>query len=189
MRKSSLPPESLQDGSELKNLTEAVSYVATPTEKRLKAEFWTLAANNPMLDPQSITLDVVRKVVGRTISPNQWSKPGFRDWFLNREEHRQKLEYLFGLALEAAEEILTNTDPKAQSARVNMIKVVGQLAGKVNGQGVGQIAGGGASNMIEAVGSMDKASLELLLQKNGINVQVRAEKQNIIDVSADDKND
>lgn len=174
MRKSSQAPESILRGqtSNMSDLKDSLVYSPSASDKQLKSQFWLKAADNPLVDINNIKLADVHQIMGNTrVQPNCWSAPGFMEWFLNVDENRQRLEYLFTLALDAAESILMNEEPKAQSARVNMVKVISELAGKTPNKQ--------ANNGIEkAIGSMDKIQLEAFLQKNGMNMKLTASKDN-----------
>lgn len=115
-------------------LAEEVGLNFKPTgdQRKIKARFWAHVEASPFgpdvskLGPE----EIARKTKCSALS-NWWKKPGFKDWFMNNNEHRERLEYLFDIALSAAEDVLLNTDPKAQSARVNMIKTISELASKM----------------------------------------------------------
>jgi hypothetical protein len=179
VRKSSLPhqPSASQEpsqeslGAALPALAEELVYRATPAERRLKARFWAALADNPLVDPKSVTLEQARSLTSSERLAKLWPLPGFRDWFLNSDEHRARLEYLFDLALDAAEQVLTNEDPKAQSARVNMVKVIGDLAGKFPRNSKSPEGG-----LAGAIGQMDRAQLEAYLTKQGVTLQLTASK-------------
>lgn len=143
-------------------------YRPTDSDRRMKAKLITSLADNPLLDIDTITPMQVRHLIKSDCFTAKWDKQGFKNWLLNKQEHTEKLEYLFSLALGAAEEILLNTDPKAQSARVNMIKLVAELSRKMPSKddGTGGIA--------KAITQMDKAQLELLLSKGGVDVKLLA---------------
>lgn len=144
----------------------------------MKARFWQRAADDPMLDAQNAPLDTIRKLTGSEAVGKWFQIPGFREWFLNKDEHREKLEYLFGLALDAAEQILVNQDPKAQSARVNVIKVLSELAGKFPTKNAAP-----KDSLSSAINQMDKIQLEAYLQKNGVTMQLSASKNDTITVT------
>lgn len=169
MRTSSHGP----GASELESLACDVLYQPTDRERQLKASFWLKVAENPMLDASHISLDTVRHVLNKEIDSTVWARPGFKEWFCNKDEHRERLEYLFSLALDAAEQILMNQEPKAQSARVNMVKTIAELASKVPGKGPGNTP---TDKMLKAVNGMDKAQLELFLQREGVNMKLSASK-------------
>lgn len=151
----------------------------------LKAQFWTRVADNPLFSG-AVTSAMARQVLDSEYVAQAWKKPGFKEWFSNKDEYRERLEYLFSKALDAAEEILLNQDIKAQSARVNMIKSISELASKIPGRGADSKKSNGLAN---AIGSMDRAELELLLEKNGVNVRMTASKgdpsSKAIDVTPD----
>jgi hypothetical protein len=182
MRKSTLgdtPSEALIT-STIEDVAEEI-YRPSPQDRAHKAAFWARAAEHPLLDKETLSLITVHSLMGNAqVQKKSWSNPAYRSWFLNAEEHRDKLEYLFGLALDAAEHILLNDDPKAQSARVNMIKAIADLAGKSpkNAQ---------VSPIAQAIGSMDKVQLEAYLQKNGVSLQLSASRDltQVIDVSTE----
>jgi hypothetical protein len=166
---SGAPSEST--GPVLEAAVADLLFKPTPRERNWKARLWVRLADNPMLDASMVTADDAVDLCGSTDVRRQWSKPGFREWLLNQDEHRERLEYLFGLALDAAEDILLNTDPKAQSARVNVIKVLSELAGKFPRN---QPAKSGLERAIEG---MDRAALGLYLEKQGVGMTVQATKQ------------
>lgn len=154
----------------------AVGVLYQPTEKdrQLKIEFWQRTANNPLLDPSLLPMDQVESILGKPV--NNRNKPGFSAWFMNRDENAQKLEYLFTKALDAAMEIICNTDPKMQSARVNMIKHVSELAAKIPSRGPQQLAGQSNQNLLSSINTMDQVQLTAFLQKNGNSVSITASK-------------
>lgn len=109
-----------------------INFTPSSDQRKMKARFWAQVENSPF-GPNVVNLgpeEIARKTKCSALV-NWWKKPGFKDWFLNNNEHRERLEYLFDLALNAAEDILLNTDPKAQAARVNMVKTISELASKM----------------------------------------------------------
>lgn len=162
------------EGSEVKELAEALVYVPSTVERKLKAKFWAKAQDNPLmsLDGSSVTLALVKQTAGGgTTLDGCWKKPGFKDWFLNPDDGRAKLEYLFDLGLDAMEELLLSPDPKTSAAKVNALKLLSELTGRYIKGRQGQVGGLG-----EAIASADKASLEALFQSAGLTVAVSASK-------------
>jgi hypothetical protein len=100
-------------------------------ERQAKAAFWSQVGDDPFVNVEAYRNGTKANLEAylRLKLPN-WSND-FRDWFFNRQEHKHRVEYLFGLALDAAEEILVNNDPKVQGARVQLIRALSELAGKV----------------------------------------------------------
>ena len=138
-------------------------FIPTPSQRQVKARLITKLTDNPLTDLASITLAEAQQLTGSSQLKDWWGRPGFKEWFLDQNEYRQRLEYLFSLALDAAEEILLSTDPKAQGARVAMIKLLAELSNKVPKESA-------AKYRDESIAKMDRAELEAFLEKNGITV-------------------
>jgi|APGre2960657373_1045057.scaffolds.fasta_scaffold90968_2 hypothetical protein len=160
MRKSSTP------GDVLQAVVAEVIFHPTEAQRKLKATLLAKLADNPLTDLSSLSLAEVQDITGSAVVQKWWSVPGFSDWLLDKNENRAKLEYLFSLALEAAEQVLMNTDPKAQSSRVAMIKTLAELAGKMP---KAQTAAKQGANTIEAIASMDRTQLIEFLASRGLS--------------------
>ena len=165
------PPE-----ANLREVAETLVYVPTNQERKLKAKYWSRAGENPLLPVSGsmVTLSSIKQITGGSQAIEAaWKKPGFQQWFLNAEDGRAKLEYLFDLGLDALEELLLNPEPKTASAKVNAIKLLAELTGRYIKGKQGQIGGLG-----EAIASADKASLEALFESAGLTIAVSASKGN-----------
>jgi hypothetical protein len=99
-----------------------------PTESQRKAKAALLAF---LADPETMLFDLKSLTVDRAISltgipalRTWWNQPGFRAWFINKEESRQKIKYLTDKALESAVQILDDPDPRASSAKVSILKIL-----------------------------------------------------------------
>lgn len=114
----------------LNEMVEESLYKPTKREKEAKAAYWVAIGDDPFFSKeQARKREVAERLAGTRLMA--WEKPGFQEWFFNKTEFKIRLEYLFGLCLEAAEEILLNNDPKVQGARVQLIRALSELAGKV----------------------------------------------------------
>lgn len=170
-RESSHPPVT---SDELKEGVETLIYVPTTAERKLKAKFWAKASENPLVQVTGshVTLSLVKQYSGGGSSlDNSWKKAGFQSWFMNPEEGRAKLEYLFDLGLDSMEDLLLSTDPKTSSAKVNALKLIAELTGRYIKGKQGQVGGLG-----EAIAHADKASLEALFESAGLKIAVSASK-------------
>lgn len=162
------------NGQEMRQEIAELIYIPTVAERKLKARFWSKAAENPLmsLSGSSVTLRLVKDLSGGGPALEQaWKKPGFQTWFMNADDGRAKMEYLFDLGLDAIEELLMNPDPKTSSAKVNALKLLAELTGRYVKGKQGQIGGLG-----EAIAHADKASLEALFESAGLKVAVSASK-------------
>lgn len=110
---------------DLAALHAEVVFLPSPAHRRVKSKFWQRYED--LGGPVSLEL-----AEGLTKEPGLrkwWSMSGFKDWFLNQDEARERLEYLYMVALDAAEHLLL--DPNANhNAKAQMIKIIAQLAGK-----------------------------------------------------------
>ena len=162
------------NGTELKEAGSDLIYLPTTQERKLKAKFWSRAAENPLvsLNGSNISLASVKQMTGSGAQLDAcWKKPGFQSWFLNADDGRAKMEYLFDLGLDALEELLMNPDPKTSSAKVNAVKLLAELSGRYIKGKQGHVAGIG-----EAIANADKASLEALFESAGLKIAVSASK-------------
>jgi hypothetical protein len=160
--------------SELKEEAAELIYVPTTQERKLKARFWARAAENPLvsLKGSNVSLVSIKQMTGSGAQLDAaWKKPGFQNWFLNADDGRAKMEYLFDLGLDALEELLMNPDPKTSSAKVNAVKLLAELSGRYIKGKQGNVAGIG-----EAIANADKASLEALFESAGLKIAVSASK-------------
>ena len=146
-------------------------FKATVPQKKAKASFWVAYSDNPLTPVDDMTTaEIARYIPGTSV--DKWMHiSGFRDWFFNKNEHRQRLEYLYNLALDSAESILLDDDPKTASARVNVIKVIAELANKYPRQNE-------SSNryLDSTIASMDRAELEMFLEKQGVQMHLTASR-------------
>lgn len=152
-----------KDSKALAGLAEQVIFTPTPRQAKVKAQFWSRFQPGPFASPSSLTLPAIQEVVNVPSMKEWWHLDGFQAWFLNREEAREKLEYLFMKALETAEDILDNPEAQA-SAKVNMIKVIGELANKFPSRWQEKFAD-------EDINRMSEAQLKAYLEKQGVIIQ------------------
>lgn len=110
-------------------LLPEVLFNPTEEQRELKAKFWFEYNANPLIDDDQITPTVVSDVLGRDIS--SWTKqPHFWDWFKSRDIVKRRLEVAAEKASELAIALLDPSVPMQDSARVNLIKIVLEFAGR-----------------------------------------------------------
>lgn len=162
------------DSAPLEELVADVVFRPQEEHRRLKSRFLAKIADNPLIDVETVSLDEVRRIVGGTQISKFWNQPGFREWFLNTGEYQERLETLFSLALDAAQDILLNQDPKGQSARAAMVKTMAELAGKLRPPK--EKTPDMSEAMKKLVAGMDMAQLSVFLEKNGQTLSLEASK-------------
>ena len=151
-----------------------VEFKPTESDKRLKASFWATYEPDPLSAlTVTPTLEDVCAVLPFASAELQvkWDKtPYYSQWFLNKNENKARLEYLFGKALDVAMNILDNEDPKAQSARVQMIKLISELANKVPKPVKDD------NSLSEFIGKMDKTQLTAFVTRGGDTLELKASR-------------
>lgn len=165
---------------------EEIAYKPTKRDRELKAKLWVAIQDDPFLDKDSYlnSRDAAEKAAGGKLT--NWNTSGYKEWLFNKDENRQRLEYLFGLSLDAMEEILLNNDPKVQGARVQLIRALSELAGKVPHKQATIKASAGHA-LSSAIDSMDAAQLELYLRRNGVGeVRLTASKDSTLDITPEE---
>lgn len=161
---------------ELAQLGNQVLYEPTPKQQKIKARFWNRFQPGPFSSPDTVSLAEAQQVTGVAGLKAWWDKPGFKEWFLNRDEGREKVEYLFIKALEAVELMLFDEKSQA-SAKVNALKVLAELANKYPNNKSTQTSGD------SSIASMSEAELVKYLERKG--VQITEEK--VIDVAGQEE--
>lgn len=124
--------------SHLKNISKVLTaasqevvFSPTPDMRRAKAAFWASLEGTPAGDlAESMTLAAAASMGADKKLSRWWSIPGFSDWWQNKEEFKQRLEYLAQLALDSLEAVLLDPDSNA-TARVNSAKLVLEAANKM----------------------------------------------------------
>ena len=81
---------------------------------------------NSLLDPKTISMTLAMRLTGIQTLNTWWHQPGFQNWFLNKEETKQKIKYLTDKALETAVQILDDPDPRTANAKVAILRTLMQ---------------------------------------------------------------
>jgi hypothetical protein len=105
-------------------------FAPTPDMRRAKAAFWSRFAEAPMAPADAVTLASAQQLGADKRLSKWWTLPGFAEWFQNREEFRERLEYLADIALDSLEQVLTDPDSNP-SAKVASAKLVLEAASKM----------------------------------------------------------
>lgn len=116
------------DINKIEIIRDSIIFNPTPNMRKAKAKFYS-RTDGVIGTPNNSSAAMVSKLIDEPAVIKWWGTPGFREWFFNSEESKERLEYLFMLALDTAENVLLDPDANA-SAKVQMIKVLSSLAGK-----------------------------------------------------------
>lgn len=138
-------------------------FAPTPDQRSVKAAFWAKYANAPLMDTSKITAAYVHKLIPDSRLPRWWSLYGFKEWFLNEDEFRQRIEYIAHLALDAMEAILTDPDAN-HSARVNAAKLALEAANKMPQKWQKTLY------LDDSIQKMDQAQLEQFIRQKSMGM-------------------
>lgn len=165
--------------SALTQVLDDIIFSPSIPQRKLKAAFWTRYGQNPMATVSTMTGDLASRISGSSSVKSWWEQPGFKEWFLNEDEFRQKLEYLASLALDTIEEVLL--DPEANAnAKSSMSKLVLEAASKMPSKWQN------TKYMDEQVQKMDEAQLEAFIKQRGIGLLDDGQKDKSNGDSGDD---
>jgi hypothetical protein len=115
----------------LESAIDEISFCASPEQRVCKAGFWAKMGDDAVaLNRETITLAQARAVTGVAKLARWWPVPGFREWFINGEEWKQKLLYVIDVGLDALIDIMADDNPKTAGARVKAFEVACRLAGR-----------------------------------------------------------
>lgn len=155
-------------------VAESAFFEPTDEQRRVKIKFFARISDNPTVEAKSATLAQVKQITQSAAVEKWWPVLGFREWFLNSSEHMEQLEFLFDLSIRALTNILQNEDPKAQGARVQAIKHLAEIAGKMPKKqaSMGQF-------LDKAIAGMDEYQLAAYLEKNGVSLSLGASKKQL----------
>lgn len=140
------------------------SFKPSDAMKWAKAKVLTKLATSPFYDLKSASNEELFQLAEGKMQASWLANPSFMSWLRDGDEHKIKLEYLYGLALDAMEEMILSTDVKSQSARVKTISLLAELANKMPRRA--EVSPG-----LSAIGNMDKVQLESFLEKSGYTVK------------------
>lgn len=160
---------------------DLVTFQPRPEHRRARANFWSnweLAGGNTLPDAQNspenrsgepgrgagqgdVNLAMALRYGGDSRISQWWDLPGFRDWFTNSEEFRQRVEYIAQLALDELEGVLT--DPAARSGdKLTAAKMALEVGGKFPGRKGDSSEGKYAD---EHIAAMSRAELETYVSR------------------------
>lgn len=123
------PAENQQNGPDV-IISKLINDTFRPTEAQKRAKAALMAAlsdpMNSLLDPKTIGMTLAMRLTGIQTLNTWWHQPGFQNWFLNKEETKQKIKYLTDKALETAVQILDDPDPRTANAKVAILRTLMQ---------------------------------------------------------------
>lgn len=118
------------DIEKVTELVQELSYSPNGEERRAKAKLIAALEDNPVTDWASLTSAAAVQLTGDERIARWWSKPGFAEWFCNKNEFRAKAEFLLDVMLDGLVELAASSDPRTFSSKINAIKVLVEITGR-----------------------------------------------------------
>ena len=143
-------------------LAEQVIFTPSANQSKIKARFWTRYQPGPFSSPENMTMAEALEVTGSAQLRKWWAVPGFTEWFMNRDEERERLKYLFNKGLDTMESMLDNPDTNA-NAKANLIKMLAEMNGYLGKKPVEKFAD-------EDINKMSENQLKTFLEKKGVKI-------------------
>lgn len=142
-------------------IVDELTYLPTPEQRKAKSAFWARFSDNPVCEPEDITSALAIRFSGDGRVNKWWNHEGFRSWFQNRDEFRQRMEYLANLAMDRLEEILTISArvPGMAGAQIAAGKLIMEVARKTPSKTAAE------KFLDESVSKMSKLELEEFIRK------------------------
>ena len=155
-------------GVSISNSDLAASFRPTEQQALCRTRFWSRMAERPLAAGTQPGLALAQQLTQSASLKGWWAQGGFKEWFLNVNAHEEQVDWLMHLALRAAEDVLRCEDPKAQGARVAMVKIVAEMSGRLASK-AGQATAG--EKRVNAISAMSKEEVQKLLEGQGIVIE------------------
>lgn len=97
MRKSSHGYTPVEPDMTKVRSADDISYEPSPAQRKCKAKLWTTLRDDPSIDGKSLTLAAAQQICDSGSLDKWWKQPGFREWFLNKDEWRETVELSLSL--------------------------------------------------------------------------------------------
>lgn len=113
------------------HLSKHSSNAFNPTDahRRAKTAFWSHFFDSGDVPPTDLNEATAARFSGYNEVIGWWSTPGFREWFSNGEEFRQKVEYVSNLALDVLHSVLSSESSRTGD-RLAAAKMALEIAAK-----------------------------------------------------------
>lgn len=146
----------------LEFVASELTYLPTPEQRKAKAAFWARFSDNPLCEPEDISLPLAIQLTGDGRLTRWWGADGFSPWFRNRDEFRQRMEYLSHLALDQLESVLAADigEKGMAAAKISAAKLIMEVTRRMPSKG-----GDTAKFLDEKVSQMGPRELEEFISR------------------------
>lgn len=144
----------------LEVLSNDLTYMPSHEQRKLKSAFWLRFNDNPVCEAGDISVSIIQRVASEDRLEKWWSQPGFKEWFRNQEEFRERVESMAHLALDTLMEVLVSDDPRLSSSKVAAAKLLLEVGRKLPSRNITP-----EKYIDQKVGEMDKKQLDAYIAK------------------------
>lgn len=144
--------------SQLGKAGDIASFQPTEAQREAKARFWSYFASGDVLPPSDVSLAIASKYGSDKRISEWWNLQGFPEWFANKDEFRQRVEFLANLALDELYQMIRNPGTQA-TAKVAAIRMIMDVGKKIS-----QKAPTEETAVSEKIASMGKDELEAYIR-------------------------
>jgi hypothetical protein len=146
--------------SKLATVTRDLSLFSKPTpdQRQAKERFWGLFMEGDMEVPAQPDLAAALRFGQDKRISGWWDIPGFQDWFLNKQEFKDRVEFMAHLALDGIQDVLLDKTATPAS-RVAAAKLALEVANKLPKAGSNE-----SRYLDEKINEMDSKELERFIQ-------------------------
>jgi hypothetical protein len=137
---------------------DVVAFQPSDAQRRAKSNFWSFFAAGNALPPADVDLAMASKYAGDRRIEEWWKLEGFASWFSNKDEFRQKVEFMADVVLDEFFSMIRNPGTQA-TAKVAAGKVILEAAKKLN-----QKAPSEDAQVSEKIAKMSKEELEAYIR-------------------------
>lgn len=142
----------------LDQAVDVVAFQASDAQKRAKSNFWSFFASGDALPPTDVDLATASRYAGDRRISEWWTLQGFPEWFANKDEFRQKVEFMAGVVLDEFFSLIRSPDTQA-TAKVAAGKVILEAAKKLNNKPASE-----ESQVSDQIAKMSKDELEAFIR-------------------------
>lgn len=110
--------------------TDPVSFNPTREQQQAKSSFWSFFMSGDVVVAPTRNVKTATRYGRASQVREWWDLPGFQEWFYNKDEFRQRAEFLANQSLTHLESILFDAKAPA-NAKVGAIKLIMELANRL----------------------------------------------------------
>jgi hypothetical protein len=116
---------------QIEKARDLTSFVPDTAQRQLKSRIWTYYVSADLPPPPELDLATAARLGGDKRISQWWDAPGFQDWLSNKDEFKQRVDYIAQISLDKIEQLLLDPEMSG-TAKVALIKMVMDLAGKAS---------------------------------------------------------